>query len=57
LLECAQIVRDVWIFRCQRFDIADFDVNFLYAGPFCAGAKEPPPLSDDARSVERIAGD
>ena len=57
LLECAQIVGNVWIFRSQRFDIADFDVDFLYAGPFCARAEEPAPLSDNPRSVERIARD
>src|SRR5262245_23829505 len=56
-LEYAQIVRDVWMFCRQRFDIADFDVDFLYAGPFCARAEEPAPLSDDACSVERIARD
>jgi len=44
-------------FRRQRFDIADFDVDFLYTGPFCARAEEPSPLSDDACSVERIARD
>jgi hypothetical protein len=27
--KCAQIVGHVWIFRRQRFDIADFDVDFL----------------------------
>jgi hypothetical protein len=32
--KCAQIVRHVWIFRRQRFDIADFDVDFLYTWPF-----------------------
>jgi hypothetical protein len=56
-LECTQIVGHVWIFRRQRFDIADFDVDFLYAGPFCARAEEPAPLSDDACSVERITRD
>src|SRR6266478_55210 len=57
LLKGAEIVGNVWIFRRKRFDIADFDVDFLYAGPFCARAEEPAPLSDDACSVERIAGD
>jgi hypothetical protein len=57
LLERAQIVRHVWIFRRQYFDIADFDVDFLYAGPLCARAEEPAPLSDDACSVERITRD
>ena len=56
-LECAQIGGHIWIFRRQRFDIADFDVDFLYAGPFCARAEEPAPLSDNPRSVERIARD
>src|SRR5215831_2855077 len=56
-LKCAQIVGDIWIFCRQRFDIADFDVDFLYAGPFCARAEKPAPLSDDACSVERITRD
>jgi hypothetical protein len=33
-LEYAQIVGYIWIFRRERFNIADFDVGFLYAGPF-----------------------
>jgi hypothetical protein len=33
-LECAQIVGHIWIFRHERFNIADFDVDFLYARPF-----------------------
>jgi hypothetical protein len=57
LLERSQIVGHVWIFRRQRFDIADFHVDFLYAGPFCARAEKPAPLSDDACSVELIAWD
>jgi hypothetical protein len=36
--KCTQIVGYVWIFRRQRFDVADFDVDFLYARPFCAHA-------------------
>ena len=40
-LERPQIVGHVWILRCERFDITDFDVQFFYAGPFCARAKEP----------------
>ena len=56
-LECAQIVGHIRISRRQRFDIGDFDVDFLYAGPFCARAEEPAPLSDNPRSVERIARD
>jgi hypothetical protein len=56
-LERAQIVGHVWIFRRQRFDIADFDADSLYAGPLCARAQEPAPLSNDACSVERIARD
>ena len=31
LFASPQIVGHVWIFRRQRFDIADFDVDFLYA--------------------------
>ena len=57
LLKGTQIVGNVWILGCERFDIADFHVDFLYAGPFCARAEEPTPLSNDACSVERIAGD
>src|SRR5215211_7636331 len=55
--ERSQIVGHVWIFRRQRFDIADFDVDFLYAGPFCARTEEPAPLSDYACGMERIARD
>ena len=29
--KCAQVVGHIWEFPCQRFDIADFDVDFLYA--------------------------
>ena len=32
-------------------------IDFLYAGPFCAGAEDPAPLSDDACSVEHITRD
>jgi hypothetical protein len=57
LLGCAQVVGHVRVFRRQSFDIAYFDVDFLYAGPFCARAEEPAPSSDYACSVERIARD
>jgi hypothetical protein len=56
-LECTQIVGRVRIFRRQSFDIAGFDVDFFYAGPFCARTEEPAPLSDDACSVKRITRD
>ena len=56
-LKRAQVVRHVWIFRRQRFHIADFDVDLLYAGPFCTTAEEPAPLSDDAGSMECITRD
>ena len=56
-LKCAQIGGRAWIFRSERFDIADFHVNAFYAGPFCARAKESAPLSNDACSVERITWD
>jgi hypothetical protein len=57
LLKRSQIVSHVWIFRRQGVDIAHFNVDFLYAGPFCARTEKPAPLSDDARSVERITWD
>jgi hypothetical protein len=57
LLERSQIVSHVWILRRQGVDIADFDIDSLYAGPFCARAEKPAPLSNDARSVKRIARD
>src|ERR1043166_1903143 len=57
LLKCAQIGGPLWIFCRPRLNIADLDVDFLYAGPFCAGAEEPTPLSDDACGVKRIARD
>jgi hypothetical protein len=56
-LERPQIVGHVWIFHRQSFDIADFHVNFLYTGPFCARAEEPAPLSDDPCGVKRITRD
>ena len=56
-LEFAQVVGYVWISRRQRFDVADFDVDFLYAGPFGARTEKPPSSSDDARGVESIARD
>jgi hypothetical protein len=56
-LERPQIVGHVWIFSRQRFDIADFDVNFLYSGPFRARTEEPTPLSYDACSVEGVTRD
>src|SRR5947207_15921399 len=55
-LKCAEIVGRAWIFRSQRFDIADFDVNSFYAGPFCARAEKPAPSPNNARSVERDSG-
>ena len=57
LLKRTQIVGNVWIFRCQRFDVADFHVNSFYAWPFCARTEEPAALSDDACSVECITRD
>ena len=30
-------------FAGERFDIADFDIDFFYAGPFGARAEEPAP--------------
>jgi len=56
-LKRVQIVSHLWIFRRQGVDIAEFDIDFLYAGPFCARAEEPSPLSDDACRVERITRD
>ena len=53
-LKCAQIVGDVRIFRRQRFEVADFDVDFFYAGPFRARAKKPASLTNDAGRVESI---
>jgi len=55
--ECPQVVGHIWIFRCQRFDVADLDVDFLHAGPFCARTEEPAPLSNDTCSVQRIPRD
>ena len=49
-LKRSQIVSHVWISRRQGVDIAEFDVDFLYPGPFCARA-------DDACSVEHITRD
>jgi hypothetical protein len=57
LLERSQIVRHVWIFRRQRFDIADFDVDFLYAWTFCARAEKPAAISNHACGVKRVPRD
>jgi len=57
LLKRTQIVGNVWIFGCEGFDVADFHVNSFYAWPFCARAEEPAAISDDACSVEGVAGD
>ena len=45
------------ILRSQRVDIADLDIDLLYAGPFGAPAEKPAPAPNDACSVERIARD
>ena len=57
-LECAQIISSAWIFRCECFDIADFNICRFYARPFCARTEEPAPkaFGDHARGVKRIAG-
>ena len=57
--ESAQIIRHVWIFCRERFNVTDFFVNSFYARPFGARAEEPAPkaFGDDARSVESVAGD
>jgi hypothetical protein len=57
LLERPQIVGHVWILCRQRFDIADFDIDRFYTGPFGAGAQEPAPLPDHTRGMEGIAWD
>src|ERR687892_647821 len=56
--ECPQIGSDVWIFRCQRFDVANFDVSWFYTGPFGACTEKPAPeaFGDHTRGVESIAG-
>ena len=57
LLEGTQIVGHIGVFRGERFYVAEFNVDFLYAGPFGARTEKPPPLPDNPRSVKRIAGD
>ena len=56
-LECAQIVSSVWIFRCECFDIADFNICRFNTRPFRARTEEPAPkaFGDHARGVKRIA--
>jgi hypothetical protein len=39
-LECPQILGHVWIPGRQCFDIADFDVDFFYAGPILCSRRE-----------------
>jgi hypothetical protein len=54
LLERSRIVCHVWIFRRHRSDIADFDVAFLYAGPFCARAEEPAPSFEFEHGTSKV---
>src|SRR5947207_5580570 len=44
------------IFRRQRIDVANLDIDRLYARPFGARTEEPAVTSDHTRGVERIAG-
>src|SRR5207244_12251646 len=52
--EGAQIVGNLRIFRHQRIDVANIDINRLYAGPLGARTEEPAAASDRKRGVERI---
>jgi hypothetical protein len=45
------------IFRRKLFHLAELDVGGLDARPFRAAAEKPAARSDDARGVERVAGD
>src|SRR6266480_3985231 len=54
--EGAKIVGNLRIFRRQRIDVANLDVDRLYAGPFGARAEEPAATAYHAGSMERIAG-
>src|SRR5438094_9576643 len=52
----AQIVGNLRIFRHQRIDVANLDINRLYAGPFGARTEEPAAASGHTRGVQRSAG-
>jgi len=54
--EGAKIVGNLRIFRRQRIDVANLDIDRLYARPFGARTEEPAVTSDHTRGVERIAG-
>src|SRR5438128_10226973 len=53
--EAAQIVGNLRIFRRQRIDVTNLDINRLYAGPFGARTEEPAEASNNTLGVERIA--
>src|SRR5436190_16841949 len=54
--EGAKIIGNLRIFRRQRIDVANLDIDGLYAWPFGARTEEPAVTSDHTRGVERIAG-
>ncbi len=55
--EGAKIVGNLRIFRRQRIDVANLDIDRLYARPFGARTEEPAPkaFGDHARCVKCIA--
>jgi hypothetical protein len=56
-LESTQVSGGLRIFCGERIDIANLNISGLDAWPFGARAEEPAAISDDARSVEGVAGD
>jgi hypothetical protein len=56
LLKCPQVVGHVWIFRCQRLDVANFDVSWFYTRPFGACTEKPVAPPDHTRGMEGTAG-
>src|SRR5437667_10790809 len=52
----AQIVGKPRIFRHQRIDVANPDINRLYAGPFGGRTEEPAAAADHTRGGERSTG-
>src|SRR4029077_20121262 len=55
-LDRAQIGGNTGVFRCQLLDIAALDVGRHDPSPFGARTAEPTAASQQARGMERVAG-
>src|SRR5438477_11751237 len=54
--EGAKIVGNLRIFLRQLFDVANLDIDLLYACPFGARTEAPAVTSDTKRGLEHLAG-